>query len=428
MSNLTTTKYRRGTSTRVDFPTLPSLTAQPRKIDLIQKQYKHDLLLLEFSSESTTWFESLKTGVPVKFAWTQDTTTKYWIGYVSSVSKVNAPQRTNVMTVMCVGSTFVLKERVTRVFSNSTVPDAVAKIATEFGFTVKVDQHPQVFEQLAITGNSYWEWICEQARRIGYGIVVDGMNMFFRPIDKLINMGFSNAPVLSLGNAGAPFNTNFMDRTLDEFKVIQGDNVETENNYRTVKNVGGIDPLTGQVLLSSSSPDKVGDALRSSISPVLFSEYRTDRVINDAIAALEAAKAAAQLSRFTIPASIKAQGDPRIRPFGPTYIAGTGNLTDGFWIVKEATHMFHKIGDYILHMTVATDGIGDAVVETPFRTMTNSGAGQVNLEEAVATGDASTLSFSIDSVRLTTEKESYVTELNQGYTLTPNRWRSTANG
>lgn len=422
MSDVEVRKYRRGTATLLTFPTLPSLTAQPRRVDLYQKQYSHDVMLLEFSSESTLWFETLKTGVPVQFSWRQDTLNKNWIGYVSSINKSHSPQRTNIMQIMCVGATFPMKQRATRVFPNSTIPEAVATIAREFGFNVVLENHPQRFSQLSITGTSYWEWINEQAKRIGYGVIVDGMDLVFKPLDKLVDLTFANAPVLSLGNAGAPFNTQYLDRTLDEFKIIYGDNVEDSMNFRTKKNVGGVNPINADVLLSSRGPTDDGTALREDPSSVLFQEYRTDLVINDSVAAEEAAKGAAQMARFSIPATVKGQGDPRLRPFGTTYISGTGNLTDGFWVVREVHHIFHKIGDYMANLKISTDGIGDAIVETPFRTRTDLTAGTVNLTEALNNGDTTLLSFQLNSVQLT-DTQVLQSEVNQGYVRTPSRWK-----
>jgi phage protein D len=326
------------------------------------------------------------------------------------------------MQIVCVGATFVLKDRATRVFRDSTVPEAISKIAREYGFNVIADNHPQRFSQLAVTGNSYWEWINEQARRIGYGIIVDGMDFLLKPMDKLIDITFSSAPVLSLGNSSAPFNTDYLDRTLDEFRITYGDNVEDSKEFRTVKNVGGVDPISGKVLLSSSSPADNNDPLREDVSPVLFEEYRTDKVVNDPTAAKETSKAAAQLARFNIPALVKGQGDPRLRPFGAVFISGTGSTTDGFWIAREAHHMFHKIGDYMITMKIATDGVGDAVVETPFRTRDDLAAGTVNLEEAVANGEATRLSFELSEVELITKNQAE-SEYNQGFTRTPDRWR-----
>lgn len=422
MSNIPAMKYRRGTGFTVNFPTLPSLDAQPRRVDLYQKQYTHDILVLEFASESTMWFDTLKTGVPVTFGWRQDTEYKNWVGYVSSISKQNAPQRTNIMQIVCVGATFVFKDRATRVFKDSTVPEAISKIASEYGFNVIADNHPQRFPQLTITGSSYWEWMNEQARKIGYGIIVDGLDILLKPLDKLIDITFSSAPVMSMGNSSAPFNTSFLDRTLDSFKITYGDNVEDSMDFRTVKNVGGVDPISGKTLFSNSSPANSGTPLTPEVSPVLFEEYRTDRVINDQTAAEETAKAAAAMARFNIPALAKGQGDPRLRPFGAVYVSGTGSTTDGFWIAREVHHMFHKIGDYTVDLKIATDGIGDTVVETPFRTRRDLTAGTVNLEEAVANGQATRLMFEISQVSLTT-KDQVTVESSQGFTRTPSRWR-----
>lgn len=414
-------KYRRGTGTNVSFPTIPTLTSQPRRIDLYQKQYNHDILTLEFPTESTSWFESMNTGVPVQMSWKQDTLDKNWIGYVASISKTNSPQRMNSMVVMCVGATFVLKEKVTRVFVNTTIPNAIKTIVESYGFKFAGEAHPQVFPQLIIPGVSYWEWIAEQAKRIGYGIIVDGMDFIMRPIDKLIDMGFSNAAVLAMGNSNIPFNTQYLDRTLDQFKITRGDFVEESQNLRAIKNVGGVDPITGDIILSSSDPSTAGTNLRTSTSDVLFQEYRTDRVVNSAVDGISAATGAAQLSRFGIPASANGQGDPRIRPFGTVLISGTGALTDGFWIVREVQHMFHKIGDYQVILKLATDGVGDTV-DTPFRSRTTEGVGTVNLDDVITNAGIPSLFFELNSVELDGTND-IQSEDGQGFKKTPTRWR-----
>ena len=423
MSQLVSTKYRKGTATQVQFPTLPSLTTQPARIDLVQKRYQHDLLTLTFQSESTLWFDTIRTGIPITFEWRQDTLVKHWIGYVSHVERTNAPQRTNQMRIVCVGATFVLKERATRVFLNSTIPDAISTILSEFGFNVITDQHSQVFDQLVVTGQSYWQWITEQAKRIGYGVLVDGMTFVLRPMDKLIDMTYSSAPVMSLGNAAAPFNTQYLDRTLDKFTIIHGDNVELDVDRRSNKNVGGVDPSDASTHYSVASPDSTGYALRETVSNVLFDEFRTDRVVHTSTDAAATALAASNMARFSIPATINGQGDPRLRPFGTLYVSGTGATTDGFWMTTEVTHMFHKVGDYTTMVTAATDGIGDTIVETPFRTRNTDGSGTVNLNESLTNGAGASLMFGMDSVKLMDYAE-YSSEANQGWLQTPSRWKS----
>jgi hypothetical protein len=415
-------KYRKGTNTVVTFPTLPSLTVQPRRIDLYQKQYSHDVLVLEYPAESTLWFESLQTGVPIEFRWNQNTLSKNWIGYVSSTSKSNSPQRVNSMNIVCVGGSFPLKDRAARIFIDSSIPRAVEQIVTEYGFNFIGEDNGQKFSQLTIAGLTYWEWIVEQSKRIGYGIIVDGMNFIFKPIDKLVDFGFSSAAILSIGDATVPFNTQALDRTLDMFSVISGDNIEDSVNYRTIKNVGGVNPVSNEEYITEASPLNTGNQLRSNASDVLFSEYRTDRVVQSAEAAKIEAEGAAELARFNLPATVRGQGDPRIRPFSTVFISGTGNLTDGFWVVKEAKHMFHKIGDYMIDLKIATDGLGDSL-ETSFRTRDASEVGLVNLEEAVKNNGISPLYFDMASVELNSTGM-IVKEANQGYKKVIQKWKA----
>lgn len=427
MSDISVTKFRKGTATAVLYPTLPTLDVQPRRADLYQKQYTHDILILEYPSESTLWFETLHTGVPIQFTWTQDTLTKYWVGYVSSVSKQNSPQRLNAMKVLCVGSSFPLKERTTRMFSNTTIPKAVQTIASEFGFNYIGLDNDQVFSQLTIPGQSYWDWIQEQAQRIGYGVIVDGMNFTFLPLDQIINLGIDSTAIFSLGNAGSPFNTQFLDRTLDMFVVTSGDNIEDTTNFRTVKNTGGVDPVTGKVYTASKSPAEIGVPFRDGLSDVLFSEFRNDRVVNDLATAKAAATGAAQMARFNLPATVQGQGDPRVRPFSPVFISGTGNLTDGFWIVRESHHMFHQVGDYQLDLKIATDGVGDNV-ETPFRTSPKNNFSTVNLDQALKNNGVPSLYFDIGSVFLykkpAATEVAAVVQSSQGFNKTPVRWKA----
>lgn len=425
MSDVTTVesvKFRKGTTFSAVFPSLPSLTVEPRRADLYQEQNSHDILVLQYPSESPLWFQSIKTGVPVEFSWRQDTLSQSFYGYVSSISKVNSANRLDFMEITCVGTTYRLKERATHVFKNVTIPQAVREIVEAYGFSFVGEDDPQTFPQLVIAGSSYWEWIQEQARRIGFGVVVEGTTFFFKPLDRLIDLGFSNAAILSMGDQLTPFNTQFLDRTLDYFKVISGSNVEDTNDVRAVKNVGGVDPITGKAFAGAASPDEVGANLRTNVADVLFQEYRTDRVLNASKSAESAADGLAQLARFNIPARVQCQGDPRIRPFGSVFINGTGALTDGFWVVRRAHHMFHKVGDYVMELLVATDGLG-AGRQSGFRTRGTSLTGTVNLEDAVTSATSEVIRLGLSRPRLTYTQQ-VVQENNQGFSTNPILWKS----
>ena len=278
MSNLVVGKNRRSTSYSVSFPTMPSLNSNPIRVDLIQKQNHHDVLVLEFPSTSPTWVDNLNTGTPVRFTWKQGHRTGDWVGYVSFVSAEVVAQRKKVMQIHCVGTGFPLKESATRVFTNTTIPEAVEAVVKEFGLGFDGENHPHRFDQLVISGESYWEWIQEQAKRIGYAVVIDGVKMTFKPMDRLIDHSVYDTPVLAMFNSDIPSDVMSEDRTLDYFRVTKGDYVESNLDLRSIKSVAGVDPVTKKAIFSDSSPDKVGRNLRESSSDVLFSQHRTDRV------------------------------------------------------------------------------------------------------------------------------------------------------
>ena len=421
MPNLPTGKYRRGTSYSIQLPTIPTLSVQPRRVEIHQKQYHHDVLIMEFSQPADLWFEVVNTGVPIKFTWSQGSITKTFYGYVSFLVRNAAGQIENLMEVHCVGTTFVLKERATKVFTNTTIPAAVNSIVTSFGFKFIGEDDTRVFDQLTMAGHSYWEWIQEQAKRIGYGVLVDGMNFSFRPLDKLIDQGITSVPVLSISTAETPINTQVLDRTLDSIKILQGEHIEDANSLRAIKHTSGVDPITGKVVTSISSPNTVGSALRTNVSDVMFSEYRSEQVVHDISSAQSAAAGAATMARMNMPAKIKCQGDPRISPFNPVLVQGTGPQTDGYWIAKEVKHMFARIGDYQIEMTAGTDGTGNNLLTT-VRQGTDTVVGMVNLNEAVKNGRNITASSSNQvSLKL---GSSGVSMTNQGFRRTPATWVS----
>ncbi len=407
---------------RVSFPTVPSLNVVPRSVKLIQKQYHHDILILTFSTTGFVWFNNLATGVPVKFEWKQDGASAEWFGYVSHVSRNAGKQRVQEMEVQCVGASYPLKERATRVFENMTVPEAARVVAGEFGFNFIGDPDSRRFPQLVMAGHSYWEWLQEQAKRIGFSLVIDGTNMYFREIDSIINQQITSIPKFSTGNPVSLTGTEFNDRTLDSFKVLKGDYIESTENTRTNKNSGGVDPITMLPFTSEQSPGELKDDLRTKVGDVLFKEFRADQVSNSLQHNESAARGTAKMARFNIPARIVGQGDPRVKPYAPILVAGTGTLTDGYWIVREATHLWQKIGQYEVTMTVVTDGLGKNV-DTNLRSSKNGGMSTVNLQEA--------LSRSERGGRVTGKKPTRLNRFsqevflgNQGFAKTPARWSS----
>lgn len=420
MSNFYNGKTRQGTKTQLQFPTLPSLTQQPIKYTLIEEEHKHDILEIWASTNFEAWISLLKTGVPVEFRITQGVLSRTWIGYVSYVKSTVSAQREREMVVVCIGSSFPLKEETTETYEKVTIPDVVEKIATKFGYNYLGEQHGLVFDQLSLAGHSYWEWIHEQAKRIGYGVLIDGMTMVFKPIDSMIKYGITTIPLFDMGGIGIPSGSNFIDRTLDSFQVLNGEHIETPEATRTTKVMGSVDPITGAMGVTIQSPATVGKSLRTNVSDVLFSEYRSDQVAHSYTQASMLAEGAAHRGRMNMPAYVTGQGDPRIRVFCPILVTGTTDQTDGYWVVKKARHVLSRNGNYEVEMLVAADGTG-VVSQTYSSQASTEIVGMVNLSEALNNGGQNINLTASNSYALVTPK-GVTTELGQGFLRTQARW------
>lgn len=357
-------KSRKGTYYSILFPTMPTLDRKPMQVTLVQKQGHHDILTLTFKKTSEYWFTEIPTGLPIQFDWSQLGVTTTWVGYVSYVSKVVTALGDKTMEVVCVGASFPLKDQTTKVFSQSTVPDAVAQIASDMGLKFIGDPHPRKFPQLVIAGQSYWSWIQSQAEKIGYVSYVDGVTLYFRKLDKLLAQNSTSIPVLSIEDKTTFPGQLLYDRTLEYFKVLRGDYLETEKPLRTTKHVAGVNPVTGAAHSASASPADPKSPTRETVSSVLFNEYRTDKVSITEKSGDISAEDAAQTSRFTIPAKARGLGDYRIRPYATVEVLGTGSSTDGLWLVQEVTHTFGKFGIYEVDMVLLSEGTGQALYQS----------------------------------------------------------------
>lgn len=378
---MTSFKYRRSTYYLVSFPTAPSLKTQPTFVELRQEKGAHDILTLKFQRPSTLWFDVLKTGTPVVFSWNQNGVSNVWFGYVNVVSKQTASQIKQEFSVVCVGTSYLLKAKSQRVFKNSTVTEAAAKIAKQFNFRFVSTPTSRKFETLAMTGQSYWEWLQQQAARIGYVCLVRNGTLYFTTADKLIDLFITNSAVLAADPPGAASDTQLLDRSLDSFTILNSDYLDHDMlTQRTNRVTSGVNPITGQVFGATASPNGQNRPFRENETPAIFSGY-SEEVVHSSTAARYAASEEARAVKFSTVAKAVGQGDPRIHPYSTVLVQGTGTQTDGYWVTGSATHLFHFTGEYYLECRLLSDGLGKTV-GTSFRRPDGSPNGTVNLTTA----------------------------------------------
>ena len=420
-------KNVRGTYFKVTFPTFTAArVVQPSLVQLVQRQGAHEILTLEFRNTVPSWMLSIKTGIPVKLEWFQGKQSNTWVGYVSFISKESSAQRSQPMIIRCVGASFVLKQSVQRIFRNKTIQDVAKQIAKENNFSFVGDKIPNDvrYEQLVIAGESYWEWLQASASKIGCVVYVTGTRMFFKRITSLINLGSTNVPILQMWDVAIPSAAVGVDRTLSYFKILSGEYIEGQSEVRSQKISGGIDPRSGKAFYAKATPKKSKDALRKVVSDVLFDDPITTKVVHGPTMAKSIAEGAAFLAQFSVPAKAVGQGDPRIKPYFPVYIDGTGTDSDGYWMVEEAVHEFHISGEYRVKLRLLTDGLG-ANKTSPYRQATANLTGTINLTQALVNKTPELTGSPAKSSKLTL-KAPIIKQGNQGFVRTPTKWTATA--
>jgi phage protein D len=405
---------RRSTSFKVTYPDFPSITSLPRSITLHQEMGKHDIVEIKYRSVTTSLYKSIKTGVPVEITWKNDKVSGIFRGYTNVVSFPIKQDQYRELKIICVGASYPLKEQSSKVWINKTAPEIAIDIARKFKLKPVVTSHPTRFTQQSLAGQSYWEKLNELANQIGYGMQVSGTELHFHPIDKMINQFMTVIPVMSFKDLLTSPSNYYSAPTLDVFESRIGDYIENPDEYNRTRNtVSGVDPVTGKVYSSTTSPNKVGKSLRQNTKDPLFFQNKTTVVVSSNAMARSLSEAASHLGRFKIPATGVGQGDPRIAPWRTIEVRGTGDNSDGFWVIKKVQHYMHADGRYQVEFVCVTDGVGDNK-PSAFRP---SNAGTVptrDVKSAQAKGKATSTKLSA--------KSPLVSQGSAGYKVTPRKW------
>ena len=396
----------------VTFPDFPSFMRTPRYITIYKKIGKHDVVELYYQQFSPFIQRALKTGVPVKILYQNDKVKGMFFGYAVDSVPVTAQTTERSIKVTCVGASYPLKTKKSKILLNVTASEAITEWAKEYGLKPVVTPTIPRFGQLSLTGNSIWEKGQELANRHGYALQAIGTELHFHPIDKMIDMSMTTIPVMAFLDPFTNPQSHVSMQTLSIFKPRVGDYVEGEGHTRSDKIVYGVDPITAKPFSMKASPKSVGKNLRKDTKDSLFNSIESSIVVGSQTMAQHMAEGKAHLSRLSIPAKASGLGDPRINPWATVEIRGTGNTTDGFWIVTEAIHTLHADGRYTVDFHCATDGVGS---NKPSASRPSSaGLTPVVNEKFVAN--------KIPTKTTLTAVKSMNTMTSGGFKVTPRRW------
>lgn len=409
-------QHRYESSYKVTFPTIPSFQDNPRDVTIYQSMGKHDIVEMYYSQYTPTLVNLIQTGTPVQITYNNQKVKETFVGYATTVSYPVKQSVNKGITVKCVGASYPLKDRPSKIWTDKTIPDVAVDIAKTFRLVPVVTPHPIKVAQHSLAGHSYWEKLQENAQRLGWACHMKGTELHFHPIDVMIDKFMTSVPILSFTDNYMGFNSNVLDHTLDYFEPLLDDFHEAVGYGRTNKTSYGIDPVSSKVYTTKSSPSTVGKNLRQKIKEPLFSSVETS-VVSDSIALSQArVDGKANLNRLSIPAKGLAQGDPRVAPWRTVQLKNTSDTTDGYWVVESAIHTLHIDGRYQTEFTCLTDGLNQNVASST-RPATSTGIPTVNIQSALSTSGTTT-----PTSPTLVSTASVINQSTTGFTITPNRW------
>lgn len=411
-----TTQVRNGTTFTVSYPDFPSFTTEPLNFRLIQEQGKHDVIHISYASFDRFYQKALKTGVLMQVVWRNENSKGEFIGHVYDVNmKAQATLKRNII-VKGIGASFRLKEGGSKVWRNKTASEIATAIAKEKKLKPVVTNTPIRFGQQSLSGHTQWEKLQELAGRIGYVCQVIGVELHFHPIDKMIDHFSTVIPTLSYHDNDVNQDAMFEAHTLDMFQSTVGSISELSGQTKKQKVVSGLDPISGKVFSHTSSPSKSGKSIRIAPKEELFKEMLPTRVADTPAVAKAMAEGFAQLARFSVHAEAAAQGNAHIAPYRTVEISGSGDETDGFWVVKRAEHFVTFDGRYTTEFSCMTDGTG-ANKPNNFRPTTASKIGTRNLLSEMTTGMTTK-----PTIAKISKKVPLVNQNNAGVNLSSSAW------
>jgi phage protein D len=261
------------------------------------------------------------------------------------------------VVVKGIGAAFGLKETDDKIWVNKSASQIVEEISKKFKLTSKVTAHKTIFSQQSMVNHTYWEKLQELARRIGYVCQAYGTEVHFHPLDKMIDQFVTSAPILSAEDNEIPRYTSVYQTKLDSFVPSMGDSTALSMFNKREKNIAGVDPYTAKVFSNSSSPSSK-KKIRKDVKTPLFKESLSTTISVSPNMARTLSDAHATLSRYSYFAEGTGQGDPRVSPYKTIDIRGTGEFTDGYWVITKVEHFVTWFGKYEMEFSCMTDGVG----------------------------------------------------------------------
>ncbi len=324
---------------------------------LIQGGGQHDIGILTVRADVPTQ-PYYQTGTPVHvlYGWDPYEIEDFY-GYVNHIDAPYDWRQYNLsevtFDVILIGTSFLLKEAVTRIWRDMQPSQIVATIAGNNALATVTEHSDAAVPQLTNPGKSQWWFLRMLASRLGWMLSCNKSQLRFLSYDQALKLGAGTLPVFygrGKDGSGQP-------QTLSHFRVMQGDAIPDEDGDLRLTQVvaNGMNLVTGSIYQINDTSTR---SIMGTTSPTpLFHSY-LDAVTDDVQSAKTLISGSSQESRFHIRATATVNGEVNVSQGMPVLLLGLDAQSNGVWLVLEVTHKL-SYNSYTMDLVLGRDSLGD---------------------------------------------------------------------
>jgi hypothetical protein len=325
---------------------------------LTMSRYGHETLTMYLENWGVD-YKQIEVHAPVKAIVQSPLGRKEFTGYVHTVTPELSPTK-NFVEVVAFGASVVMKQASQKVWTKVTADQVVTEIAKKHNFSYHSTPHPRVYDHLAQTGETDWEFICKLAYKSGHTLRAEGTALYFDPFYKDFNDFKASAPEFVMREANHPNGSS-----LYSFYPTIGEALVFDGAMKAATAVGGVD-LGSSNPLVVTNPNRP-NTTRGTSRTESYDRFHTKAVVPDATVAIHEAIAADERARYPYRGTAVVIGDARLKPDMPVFLNGIGDDYSGLWTVLETTHHIEAM-KFTTEIVVGTDSLGPtkgAAVQAP---------------------------------------------------------------
>lgn len=340
------------------FDGIPTRKASIQTVSIELQENMHNLAVLEIAgipqSVLTDYMDipvSIEIGVG-------NLSNHYFVGYVSYLEPVsknkdglvnNSPFQ--LTKVYCMGATYVMRNKRTRVWDKQTLPQIASALAKEYSLSVSVPNNSFIFPRIAQTGKSDWEILVEAADYLGYRVMSRGAHIdIWNPYALLSRNGGATPIYAMFGTQG-------------NIKTQPGQVLDFHAYVGTVTPFGDTIPDTVHAL-SDGQIFTITKKQESNYGLKLDRPFTYEAAEN--VTSIEhASEFLTGTKHLPITAYATVVGDPSIEPGTLVNLIKYDSGLDGIWIVASAKHnMFRGSTTTELCLKRDTVSSSDPIIDT----------------------------------------------------------------